>query len=113
VLAVGEYLLGEVDEQTLRISTAFSGGVGHTHQELCGALSGGAMLIGARYGRTQPDGEEARCQQLITDYRVRFLDSFGATACGELRRNGYGANGLPCEVLVAQAARILLDLLVE
>ncbi|MEJ2447638.1 MAG: hypothetical protein P8Y37_06820 [Anaerolineales bacterium] len=39
VSAVGEYLWGEVDDPIRRISTGFSGGVGGTHEELCGGVA--------------------------------------------------------------------------
>ncbi len=56
MLAVGRHMLGEVDERTIRITTALSGGVGGTHAELCGALSAGVMLIGAARAYAQRRG---------------------------------------------------------
>ena len=55
MLAVGEHLLGPLDDQVLRMSSGLGGGLGSTQQELCGALSGGVLIIGALYGRTRPD----------------------------------------------------------
>ena len=114
MLAVGEYLLGRVDDQTLKMTTGFSGGVGLTYRDLCGALSSGIMIIGARHGRTQPDQDDTLCQKLTTQYRDRFERTFGSVYCHVLRAEQYGSHGREsCAVLVERAARILLDILPE
>jgi C_GCAxxG_C_C family probable redox protein len=114
MLAVGEHVLGQVDDQTLKMTTGFSGGVGLTHRDLCGALSSGIMIIGARHGRTQPDQDDTLCQELTTQYRDRFEQRFGSVYCYALRAEQYGSQGRePCAVLVERAAQILLDMLPE
>ncbi len=113
MLAVGEHLWGTVDERLRRVTTAFSGGLGSTHTELCGALSGGAMIIGALRGRASLAEESAPCKALAARYRQAFLERFGMTICGDLRSHGYGGDGIPCAVLVEQAVSVLLDVLAE
>jgi C_GCAxxG_C_C family probable redox protein len=108
MLAVGEYVLGHVDDQTLKLTTGFAGGAGGTRAELCGALSAGIMIIGARHGRAQAGVDDKHCQALVTRYRERFLQTFGSTCCGELRPR-YAT----CAVLVEQAAQVLLEILEE
>ena len=112
MLAVGEYALGSVDNQTLKITTGFSGGIGNTHRDLCGALSAGVMIIGALHGRTRPNEDDALCLKLATKYRDRFAQELGSIYCHELRAERYGSQGQePCSVLVEQAARTLLAVL--
>jgi C_GCAxxG_C_C family probable redox protein len=112
MLAVGEYLLGEVDDQVLRMTTAMGGGVGLTEQELCGALSGGVLLIGAIHGRSSLDQDDSKCARLAAEYRQRFLQTFGTTICREIRNTGYGSGGKwHCSELVERAASILLEVL--
>ena len=112
MLAVGEHALGRVDVQTLKMTTSFAGGVGVTHQETCGALSAGIMIIGALYGRTQPNKDDTLCQTLAANYRNRFVQELGSSNCGELRAERYGSQGQePCSLLVERAARILLTIL--
>ncbi len=112
MLAVGEYLLGYVDDWVQRMTTGLAGGVGGSHQEMCGALSGGVLLIGAMHGRTRSDEDDNQCRKLATEYRERFAQELGATLCCDLRANGYGSGGTqPCSALVERAARILLDVL--
>lgn len=112
MLAVGEYLLGEVDDQVLRMTTAMGGGVGLTEQELCGALSGGVLLIGAIHGRSSLDQDDSTCAWLAAEYREKFLQTFGTTKCQEIRNTGYGSSGKwACSELVERAAGILLEVL--
>jgi C_GCAxxG_C_C family probable redox protein len=114
VLAVGEHLWGQVDAQTRRMTTALGGGVGGTQQELCGAVSGGALILGALYGRASVDEEDTECYRRVSLYRDRFLERFGTTRCFDLREGGYGSEGQwPCSALVEQAARILWQVLSE
>lgn len=108
MLAVGEHLLGTVDEQTMRMTTGFSGGIGSTHGELCGALSAGVMLIGALHGRTRTGVDDRVCLELSARYRNGFVQEFGSSTCQALR-DRY-AN---CPWLVEKASRILLDIIDE
>jgi C_GCAxxG_C_C family probable redox protein len=112
VLAVGEHLWGKPDDQILRMTSALAGGVGGTRKELCGALSGGVLIIGALYGRTQPDVDDSYCLDVAAQFRESFAQEFGSTICGDLRESGYGPDSeWPCSVLVERAARMLLDML--
>jgi C_GCAxxG_C_C family probable redox protein len=112
VLAVGEQLWGEMDPQLLRASSGLAGGLGCSHQELCGALSGGSLIIGVLYGRTSPQEDDTESNRLVSDYRDRFLQEFGTTCCQELRDSGYGSEGRwPCSVLVEGTTRLLWQVL--
>lgn len=110
MLAVGEQVLGDVDDQKLKMTTGFSGGVGGSCRDICGALSAGIMIIGALHGCTSPDEDDSLCQGLVSTYRDRFGQEFGSVTCLELRSMGYGSQGgKPCLVQVRRAAGILLD----
>jgi C_GCAxxG_C_C family probable redox protein len=114
VLAVGEHLWGHVDDGIMRMTSGLAGGVGCSHQELCGALSGGVLIIGALYGRVRPDEDDNACQELAATYRERFLQELGATRCADLRASGYGSDGQwPCSALVERAVPIFLQVLRE
>lgn len=109
---MGEQLWGQVDRRLLSASSGLAGGLGCGHLELCGALSGGTMIIGALYGRTSPTEDDAECNRRVCEYRDRFLQQFGTTCCQELRDSGYGSDGQwPCSVLVEGATRILYEVL--
>jgi C_GCAxxG_C_C family probable redox protein len=112
MLAVGEHLLGKVDTRILKMMTAMGGGVGLSQQELCGALSGGVLLIGAIHGRTTPNEDDSTCARLAFEYRRKFLQTFGTTKCQEIRDSGYGSDAQRnCSELVERAASILLEVL--
>jgi C_GCAxxG_C_C family probable redox protein len=109
---VGEHLWGQVDEGVQRASSGLSGGVGGTHEELCGGLSGGVLIIGALHGRVLPDEDDSYCGELSARYRERFVQEFGTTRCADLRESGYGSDGeWPCSVLVERATHVLLEVL--
>ncbi|MBN1661155.1 MAG: C_GCAxxG_C_C family protein [Anaerolineae bacterium] len=96
----------------VRMATALAGGIGCSHEEACGALSGGAMVIGALHGRTDSAQNDDLAQSLTVAYRDRFQAEFGTTCCGPLRDwvQGPGGPGT-CAAVVERAARILLDVL--
>ena len=112
MLAVGEYLLGSIDDQVLRMTTGLAGGAGGTYQEMCGAVSGGVLIIGAIHGRVRPEVDDSRCQRLAALYLKRFGTELGTVRCGDLRALGYGSDGRwPCSALVERAIPLLLDIL--
>ena len=115
VYALGEHLWGEVDDSVRKISTGFSGGVGGSHEELCGGVSGAAIIVGLLYGRTTNDESKmVRCKRLIAEHRDRFVEKFGTTVCQELRDAQFGADERnPCSAMIAPAAFLLLDVLEE
>lgn len=104
--------MGYVDYWVQRMACGLAGGVGCSQHEMCGALSGGVLLIGAVQGRTQPNEDDSQCQKLAAEYRERFAQEWGTTLCSDLRANGYGSGETqPCSALVERAASILLQVL--
>jgi C_GCAxxG_C_C family probable redox protein len=111
---VGEHVLGQLEPQSMRLATPFGGGVGGTHLEMCGALSGGVMVIGALHGRTDPSEDDQRAYDLAERYRAAFLAEFGHTQCEPIRDNFARPDGSHgCDQVVERAARVLLTLLAE
>ena len=110
--AVGEHYLGEINPQALRLSTAFAGGIGGTNEELCGALAGGLMVIGALHGRTNTQMNDDHCTDMAAVYRARFLEHFGHIRCADLKENWVvEKDQKTCSVLTAEAAGVLVDVL--
>ncbi len=109
LLAVGGNYLGDVSPQAVRMSTPFAAGVGGTRLELCGALSGGLMVIGGLAGREDAATNDDRCQALAAAYRAEFLRAFGWLKCQDLKANWIGTTGQgSCRVLVEKAAGVLV-----
>ena len=112
LLAVGGHVLGDLEPQCARMATGFAGGVGDTQQEMCGALSGGVLVIGGLLGRESLSESDRPALTLATRYRERFLEELGATQCARLREMVYAPGGPgSCAPLVEKAATILLQLL--
>lgn len=114
MLAVGEHVLDHLDPQCLRMATPLAGGVSATRLEMCGALSGGVMVIGALLGRTSPQESDERAYAVAQAYRERFLDELQDTQCAPLREQVQAPGGMgSCALLVERAAMILLQVLDE
>lgn len=109
VKALGEAMLDDFSEILIKAASPFSGGIGGP--ELCGALSGGLMIIGALYGRTSAAESRAFCRAVSIAFREAFLERFGETRCHILKSDGWGAEEHPCSSLVGESSRILLTIL--
>ena len=108
----------------LKIAQPFAGGTAHTGR-MCGAAAGALLVIGLKFGRTEPEDTDAKDKTYALVHR--FLDIFrekhGGLDCPELL--GYDlsvqaemdqaeAEGLfetLCTPLVRSAAEILQDIL--
>lgn len=63
------------------IAAGFGGGIGGTHDEVCGALAGGVMAIGCVLGKT---GKSAGIKPGCAALRHMFDNEFYTTNCGKL-----------------------------
>ena len=122
----GEF--GMDEETALKVSAGLGGGVGRA-REVCGAVSGAAMLVGFRYGATDADDAEskARCYQVVQQIIAEFRESNPSIVCRELLALGEGENTnptpeartdtyykkRPCVQLVEDAARAVEKILFE
>lgn len=112
----------DLDKETaLKLSSSFGGGLGRL-REVCGAVSGMAMVAGVLYGYDSPEDYEgksehyARVQELAKAYEAEN----GSIVCRELlgldkkrdepkpeQRTGEYYKKRPCEQLVRIAAGIM------
>ena len=78
-----EYGLSE--DECLKITTAFGGGMGR-QQHICGAISGALMVLGLRYGKGLKDPEEKKryTYQLTKEFFDEFKRLNGSENCLEL-----------------------------
>lgn len=107
----------------LKLSCALGGGVGRM-REICGAVTGMALVCGLESGNAEPGNQEAKDRNYTEMRRLaeRFEAEAGSLLCRELlglpegerggkpaeRNEAYYA-GRPCVQLVRLAARILED----
>jgi C_GCAxxG_C_C family probable redox protein len=67
-----------------KVATAFGGGIGRCGS-VCGALSGGVMAIGIKYGTNEPSVEKRlRAYELANRFYRQFEKQHGSVLCREL-----------------------------
>ena len=110
-----------------RLASSFGGGLGRL-REVCGAVSGAAMALGAVAGYYVPGDQAAKAAHYRTVQALaeRFRAAHGSIVCRELLKGVDVAPGgvpeprtpdfyqkRPCLALVTDAARILDEMLSE
>ena len=118
-------LTGQDEETMARLSSSFGGGLGRM-REVCGAVSGAAMVLGLRKGFSDPKDAAAKKEhyQLIRQFAARFKEENGSVICRELlsgvpvtpggdpeERTPEFYKKRPCAELVYLAAEITEELL--
>jgi len=119
-----------MDEETAkRVSAGLGGGVGRM-REVCGAVSGAAMVLGSVASAVEGDDKEnkARNYELVREFTERFKKRHGGTViCRDLlaldipmeksampeNRTAEYYKNRPCLKLVEDAAEILTEMIKE
>jgi C_GCAxxG_C_C family probable redox protein len=111
-------------ETALKLASPFGGGMGRQGL-VCGALTGGIMVLGLHGGRTRPDDEETRDRndELVRELTARYRELGGTVMCNDLTgvdisdpvaRTAAKEDGVyekVCPGLVRHAATIVLELI--
>ncbi len=107
-------------ETALKLAAPFGGGIGRL-REVCGAVSGMAMVLGMKYGYTDPQDNDTKMEhyQLAQSLVNEFKEKNGSFLCKELIGRDADGNPYPnaeatsrpqsqiCPGLVENAAIIL------
>lgn len=127
VLLAFEDVTGLDRETAALISSSFGGGLSRM-REVCGAVSGGAMVLGLVRGFTLPktNAEKAAHYHLAQEFAKRFKEDNGSIICRELLQGVERHHSLepeerteeyyrkrPCPQIILKAARILDEILKE
>ena len=113
------------EKQALRLSASFGGGFGRS-REVCGAVCGGCIVLGALYGYDAADDMAAKSEHyaLVREFMRRFSEEDGTYICRELL-GGAEAGGepsertpefyktRPCPRLIKRAAEIIDGIIEE
>lgn len=84
VIAAYSDILDITQEQAIKISYGFGGGFGG-QRELCGCLSGAAMVVGMLFGQEQADLKlRKEIYQKITKFCDDFESKYHSKICAEL-----------------------------
>jgi len=114
---------GLAADQAAKVAAGFGGGIGRMGN-ICGALSGAIMILGLKYGATDPRDKatKMRTYQIVGKVIERFKQACGSTDCrdllgfdlstpaGSLRSQQPGAFD-KCADFVREAGEILEDML--
>ena len=126
LLAFGD-VTGLDDETAARLSSSFGGGLGRM-REVCGAVSGAAMVLGLVNGYDDPADHDAKKVHYhrIQAFGKRFKEANGSIICRELLSGVSAVEGRdpeqrteayykkrPCPEIVRCAAMILDEMLTE
>lgn len=119
-------LTGTAPEQLMAAMGGFGGGVGGSHEELCGAVSGGVLVVSLLTPHTE--GDDAAAKKAVyaaaKEFRRRFEEVFGLTRCGELLKARPGVTeknpaaqrlGITghCDNMIVTAVEIVEQMLAE
>jgi len=88
VLSTFQELLGMPDDNLLKAATPFAGGLSRKGY-LCGALAGGVMTIGMKYGRSNMEDyfSDLNCHAPVRKLVDMFLEEFKSLNCRDI--SGY------------------------
>ena len=117
---------GLTPEQLMAATGGFGGGVGGSHAELCGAVSGGVLVLSLLYPHT--DGADKAGKVAVyartKEFRRRFEEVFGLTRCGDLLKARPGVTDknpaaqrlgvtAHCDNMIVTAVEIIEQMLAE
>lgn len=118
-------LTGLPERQAMRLSSSFGGGLGRM-REVCGALSGGAMVLGWLYGYETPGDDASKKEHYarVQSLAAAFLQKHGSILCRELLGNPDSSpnptprtegfyHSRPCAGFVADVAGLVEDYIRE
>lgn len=115
---VGAYIdLFDMDMyQAMAIAYGFGGGVGMT-REICGTLTGGAMVLGLKYGKGEADLKQKKfVNEKVAALCKEFEQIHGSVVCGELlgiRKTDKEVNRTTCDELIMEVVRLLEKYLID
>ena len=110
--AIVEEYGGDTPGFTTKTATPFGGGIGRTHDGICGALSGGIIALGWLFGRSEPGEDCTDVSQRTEELIQHFIREHGTTQCGKLL-DAFGPqeNMQRCKLLSGETADLLADLI--
>lgn len=98
----------------IKVASGFCGGLGRSHEDICGALTGGIIAVGYLYGRTEQGKDLSEASRIITDFRKAFAEAFGSTNCAAiLDILGEQEKYIKCKQLTGKATGLLVDILTK
>ncbi|HUH65706.1 MAG TPA: C-GCAxxG-C-C family protein [Syntrophales bacterium] len=102
------------EDYPIKVATGFCGGIGRTHEDMCGALAGGVLAVGYLYGRTEKGKDFSQVIAITFEFRRQFIEAFGSTNCAAILESfGEQEKYIKCKQMTGKAAGMLYDILIE
>ncbi len=117
LMTLGLELQGKENPDLVRAMNGLAGGLGFTG-ETCGALTGGACLLGVYAGKGQPDEEEDlklnfMIEDLVKWFKAGYGQEYGGIRCEEILGGKMQFQATRCPTMVAGTLQKVKELLVE
>ena len=117
LLFLGLETQGKSDPDLIRAMNGLAGGLGFSG-DVCGALTGGACLLGLYAGRGTPDEEaDPKLDLMITElvewFSEKFGEMYGGIQCSAILDDDPGNRTARCPTLVVGVYEKVKSLLVE
>jgi len=102
------------DGYPVRIASGFCGGIGRSHEDTCGALTGGVIAAGYLFGRMDQGKDFSEATRVVTEFRNAFRAAFGSTNCADILKSlGEQEKYIKCKQLTGRATGLLVDILTK
>lgn len=117
LLLLGMELQGKENPDLVRAVHALAGGIGFSG-ETCGALTGGACLLGLYAGKGAPEDEDDprlifMAEELVRWFKDGYGVEYGGIRCDEILAEGGKTMGRRCPAIVQGTFQKVKELLVE
>ena len=126
VAAAFSDVTGRSESELMKIASPFGAGFGR-NREVCGAVSGGCIVLGMLYGYDDIGDTAAKSEHyaLVREFMRRFSEKDGTYICRELlggeaeiggersERTEEFYNSRPCLGLIRRAAEIIEEIIEE
>ncbi|MDX9851108.1 MAG: C-GCAxxG-C-C family protein [Anaerolineaceae bacterium] len=117
LMIMGLELQGKTNPDLIASMQGLAGGLGFSG-ELCGALSGGASLLGLYAGKQNPQDEENpllrfMIEDLVKWFKQEYGEEFGGIRCEELLAGNSMNQMTRCPLMVSGVFNKVKELLVE
>jgi hypothetical protein len=117
LLIMGMDLQGKENPDLVRAMHGLAGGIGF-RGETCGALTGGACLLGLYAGKGTPEEDEDlrllfMAEELVCWFQGEYGEMYGGIRCDEILSEGVHGMGGRCPAIVLGTFQKVKELLVE
>ncbi len=115
IMLQGLEQMGKSNPDLIRAMHGLAGGLGFSG-ELCGALTGGAALLGVYTGKGIPEEQENlhlmfMAEDLVKWFKAEYSEKFGGIRCAEILAGNNQNQMIRCPILIIGVLQKVYELL--